>query len=123
MDPVSKDGELGGFSEIDAKQTESTIELLPLGVVKGKVMNKATGKPEAKVKVQYRAFIYDKAKKIGSTAFGDSTETDEEGNFQFRQVIQGRKYSIQIGDDRGYVSDFTLNSGETLDLGNLPNRK
>lgn len=115
----SKDGELGGFSEINAKQKESTLELLPLGKVKGKVLDRATGKPLAKAKVHYNSLIWDKTRGMGSTAFGGSAVTDDDGNFTFQKVIQEREYQIHIEEGRSSVRTFTLHSAETLDLGNL----
>jgi hypothetical protein len=117
----SKDGSLAGAVEITADDMRAVIKLKPTVTMTGRLIDKA-GNPIAGERVSTGRRIH-----MGGpnapwrTQFGAKAVTDQDGRFEFKGLVSGEKYHVNVAvsatSSRALVS-LVLNE-EFVDLGDL----
>ncbi len=119
----SPDGTLVGILEIEADQTEVTIPIGPTASATARLLDAQNDQPLAETQVQWGRRVHrgdDSA--AWSTMWGGREVTDSEGRFTMNGIVAGQVYDLSIprGDGTyGSLPDFTVESAEPHDLGDL----
>ncbi|WP_339910136.1 hypothetical protein [Symmachiella dynata] len=112
----STDRNLGGVVTISANDMTVDVPVSPTVTVTG-IARDSSGKPVANNTIHCGIPRLLEITSFQSNVFGPGVHTDEKGRFEFKNVIIGEKYELNVTDVGRY--EFEVQNSKRIDLGSI----
>jgi hypothetical protein len=118
----SPDGKLAGIVELGPDDRGEIIRIEPTGNAVGRIINRKSKAPLAKVPVTYSVRVEMENANGWRGSFGGETTTDEKGNFEIKSLVAGATYDIDVPSGKyaqQQVGTAVVEPAKTKQLGEL----